>query len=135
MGDGFDKAGEIVSHFSALYGNLLKIPSVVTRLLASDWKNGEKDYKHWFLYRFLDEDRSCPTVEWNISKSVVHQYGPALRGCIMLAFHGNPAPKKQLRLLLRPRISFKDNSMNYDPPKKQPEDANPVELAISPVEA
>jgi hypothetical protein len=57
-----------------------------------------------------------------------------LRGSLLLAFHGPPKPAAPLKMLLRPRISFgaTEFDMSYDPPEKELEDHDPVELSINP---
>jgi hypothetical protein len=47
--------------------------------------------RHWYLYRYFDVLLDCPGVEWVVSKNVMRQYGPMLRGSLALAFHGEPA--------------------------------------------
>jgi len=135
LGDGLDKMSSIVGAFSGVAGTLLKISSVISSLVVTDEKGQKKDYKNWFIYRFLDENRRCCGVEWNVSRNVLHQYGSVLRGSLLLAFHGSPKANTPLKLLLRPRISFgaAEFDMAYDPPEKELEDHDPVELAINPV--
>ena len=136
LGGSLDTASAFITPFSLTAGAVLKFGSVISSLVVSDEKD-KTPYKNWFLYRFLDQTRKCCAVEWNVSRNVLHQYGPVLRGSILLAFHGNPKPEKPLKLLLRPRLNFEDgeNAMSYDPPEKQLEKKNPVELSINPLSA
>jgi hypothetical protein len=46
--------------------------------------------KQWFLYRYYDVASGCPAIEWTISKNTLREYGPLLRGSMVLAFHGEP---------------------------------------------
>lgn len=129
LGESLDKLSSIAEPFSKIASNMLKTSAVVSNFITSD----EKDQKNWFIYRFLDEKRACCAVEWNVSQNVLHQYGSVLRGSILLAFHGNPKPKKPLTLLLRPRLNFgKSHIMDYDPPAEELESNNPVALSINP---
>lgn len=130
LGDSLDKLSNIAGVFNGIASGILKTSAVISNFVVSD----ENGHKNWFIYRFLDEKRLCCAVEWNIHRTVLHQYGSLLRGSILLAFHGNPKPEKPLKLLLRPRLNFGDVkvAMNYDPPEEQLEKENPVELAIMP---
>lgn len=139
LGDSLEKISNFAGEYSGLAANLVKASAVVSNFVVSDDRGITKwigmGRKNWFLYRFLDEDRECCAVEWNISQNVLHQYGSALRGSILLAFHGSPKPEKPLKLLLRPRLNFRNGAMNYDPPQEQLERENPVELVIKPSSA
>jgi hypothetical protein len=129
LGDGLDKLSSITDPFSKIATTLLKTSSVVSNFVVSD----EQGEKNWFLYRFLDEKRRCCAVEWNIHRTVLHQYGPVLRGSILLAFHGQARPAKPLTLLLRPRLNFGEGTMDYLPRVEALESTNPVALAIHPL--
>jgi hypothetical protein len=63
--------------------------------------------KNWFLYQFFDEKLKCPVVEWQITKKVLIEYGPLIRGTLFLAFQ-NPAKSKDhmVRIQLRPQIRY-----------------------------
>jgi hypothetical protein len=63
--------------------------------------------RNWFLYQFFDEKMQCPVVEWRISKKVLIEYGPLIRGTLFLAFR-NPSRSKgsALHMLLRPQIRY-----------------------------
>jgi hypothetical protein len=63
--------------------------------------------RNWFLYQFLDEKLQCPVVEWRISKKVLIEYGPLIRGTLFLSFQ-NPASSQDsaVRILLRPQIRY-----------------------------
>lgn len=145
LGGSLDKLADLAGNVPGVAGGAatlaLKTSAVVSNFVVSQ-EGGFKKWvgmgqKNWFLYRFLDERRKCCSVEWNISRNVLHQYGSALRGSILLAFHGSPKPEKPLKLLLRPRLNFGHGAMNYDPPEDQLEDKDkkPVELEIKPLSA
>jgi hypothetical protein len=134
LGETFEKASAFVSPLSITAGAILKFGSVISSLVVSDEKD-KTPYKNWFLYRFLDQTRECCAVEWNVSRNVLHQYGSVLRGSILLAFHGTPKPDVPIKLLLRPRLNFTNNTLDYDPPEEQLEDKDRVELEIKPLSA
>ena len=138
LSESLGKLSNVTEPFSKIASNILKTSAVMSNFVSSDdkgegswFKRGRK--KNWFLYRFLDEKRKCCAVEWNISRNVMHQYGPLLRGSILLAFHGNPKPQKPLVLLLRPRLNFGESAMDYVPPVKELEEKEPVALSINPI--
>ena len=138
LGNSLEKVSNIAGEYSGLAANLVKASAVVSNFVVSDDRGIERllglGRKNWFLYRFLDHTRKCCAVEWNISRNVLHQYGSALRGSILLAFHGKPKPGKPMKLLLRPRLHFGawEYDMSYGPPEEQLEQENPVELSINP---
>ncbi len=81
--------------------------SMITNLVDS----GTNERKNWYLYRFLDDRLRSPAIEWRISKRVLEQYGPLMRGSVLLTFHGQPsvpAPADQppVELVLRPNLGF-----------------------------
>jgi hypothetical protein len=137
LGESLAKLSNITEPFSKITSNILKTSALMSNFVSSDDKGDtgwfKRSRKNWFLYRFLDEKRKCCAVEWNISRNVMHQYGPLLRGSILLAFHGNPKPEKPLMLLLRPRLNFGNSAMDYVPPIKELEEKEPVALSINPV--
>jgi hypothetical protein len=137
LGESLAKLSNITEPFSKIASNILKTSAVMSNFVSSDDKSQsgwfKRGRKNWFLYRFLDEKRKCCAVEWNISRNVMHQYGPLLRGSILLAFHGNPKPQKPLTLLLRPRLNFGESAMDYVPPIKELEEKDPVALSINPI--
>jgi hypothetical protein len=155
LGGGLEQVAKIAGEYNGTAANILKASAAVSNFIVSDEKGVKRILrmwkKKWFLYRFLDEERRCCAVEWNVSRNVVHQYGSALRGSILLAFHGNPTRDEPLKLLLRPRLNFgetlisrlrsrrkfwnREMNLNYDPPHKQLEQENPVQLSINPIAA
>jgi hypothetical protein len=74
-----------------------------SNLLASS--TGDK--QNWFLYQFFDEKQQCPVVEWRINKTVLREFGPLIRGTLLLAFQ-TPAESNHgsVQVLLRPQIRY-----------------------------
>lgn len=71
--------------------------------------------KNWFLYQFLNEEQKCPAVEWRISKRVLAEYGPLLRGTLYGAFYGPAAVEPAaVRIQLRAGIGYlKDDDLVF----------------------
>jgi hypothetical protein len=128
LGESLAKLSNMTEPLSKIASSILKTSAVMSNFVTSS----EKGAKNWFIYRFLDERRKCCAVEWNINRNVLHQYGPMLRGSILLAFHGSPKPTKPLTLLLRPRLNFGKNLMDAQPPFEELETKDPVALSINP---
>lgn len=131
IADSLARLSDIAEPFNKIASNVMRTSAVMSGFIASE----AREKKNWFLYRFVDEKRRCCAVEWNISRDVVHQYGPLLRGSIVLAFHGGQQPSRPLTLLLRPRLRFSDRSLDYQPPAEELEAEDPVALSIYPVSA
>ena len=100
--------------------------------------SGEKDDKNWWIYRFLDAQKNCCVVEWNINHKVLEEYGPLLRGSIVLSFHGTSRSENgiPITMLLRPRLGFdRKASLNYLPPVEELDtDERRVALSITPIQ-
>jgi hypothetical protein len=128
LGDSLAKLSSVAEPFNKIASAVLSTSAVMSSFVTSQ-TNGEKN---WFLYRFLDETLKCSAVEWNISSKVLQQYGSALRGSILLAFHGSPKPETPLTLMLRPRLHFGDEALQYTPPSEDLESTDPVKLLIKP---
>jgi hypothetical protein len=96
-----------------------------------------ENQKNWFLYQFFDEKLKCPTVEWNINKQVIEEYGPLLRGTLFAAFYGSTkAHPGSIRVLLRPQVSYlKESSLDFVVPTGKLEDNQQVYLEIKPKDA
>ncbi len=92
--------------------------------------------KNWFLYQFLDEKLKCPVVEWRISKKVLIEYGPLIRGTLFLAFQGAiKSESSAVRVLLRPQIRFsKVDDLAYIIPAKELGDDKQVFIDVRPTE-
>jgi hypothetical protein len=62
------------------------------------------------MVHVLDASTGSCATDWRISRRVLKEHGPLLRGSIQLAFHGNfeAAPKQapKIHLLLRPQMNF-----------------------------
>lgn len=130
LGENLAKISNITEPFSKIASNILKTSAVMSSFVTSVDKGGQKS---WFVYRFLDEKRKCCAVEWNINRSVLHQYGSVLRGSILLTFHGDTPPQdKPMTLLLRPRLNFGGGPIDYLPPFEDLEAHDPVALFIRP---
>jgi hypothetical protein len=80
------KAGASVIPGLAFGAQILN--AIPSKLDKRQWFLGRR--KNWFLYRYFDAMVGCPAVEWVVSKNVMRQYGPLLRGSLALAFHGEP---------------------------------------------
>lgn len=91
-------------------GAILQTASVLTNFISS----GEGANKNWYIYRFLDAEEKCCAVEWKINRNVLEEYGPLLRGSILIAFHGatsdNPAGK-EFTITLRPGLGFSEDDL------------------------
>jgi hypothetical protein len=106
-------------------------------MLASNvLESHTENQKNWFLYQFLDERRRCPTVEWRITKKVLREYGPLLRGTLFLAFYGSAKfSPGRVRTLLRPQIRYspKDDITFIIPTDAMAEDQQ-VSIEVKPKE-
>jgi hypothetical protein len=132
IGEGLGKLAEIAQPINTMATNIIKVSSLMSNFIGS----GEQGAKNWFIYRFLDEGRRCCAVEWNINLKVLKQYGPLLRGSIILTFHGTRKKNEPMRMLLRPRLGFgTDSDIAYVPPAEELEKELPVELLLDPTEA
>lgn len=87
--------------------------------------------KNWFLYQFLDERAKCPVVEWRISKRVLVEYGPLIRGALFLTFSPNSRPGT-VRMQLRPQIRYNlEDELSYVVPTNWLKAQNPMFIDIS----
>ena len=92
--------------------------------------------KNWFLYQFFDEKQKCPVVEWRISKKVLVEYGPLIRGTLFLAFHNSVKSKPgTVRILLRPQIRYcQKDEISYIIPTQGMGPDNQVFIDVHPTE-
>ena len=92
--------------------------------------------KNWFLYQFFDEKLKCPTVEWRISRRVLIEYGPLLRGTLYAVFYGTPSVHSgAIRVQLRPGIGyFKGDDLSFIRPMHAFNKDQQVHLQIKPTE-
>jgi hypothetical protein len=92
---------------------ILRASSVISNFVSS----GEGQTKNWYIYRFLDAEESCCALEWKINKRVLLEYGPLLRGSLLLAFHGSRAATGKdegIRMILRPNLGYyKDDLLRH----------------------
>jgi hypothetical protein len=108
-------------------GKGMKVAALLSNSIASQ----ERDKKNWFMYRYVDDNNhgSCG-IEWRINKRVLQEYGPLLRGSLLLAFHGESTPDpRQLQILFRPQLAFQNA---VDLAFSRIEDADCLELTIKP---
>jgi hypothetical protein len=122
---------------AALAQGIPVVPGIL-KVGSSFIRSGEKDKKNWWTYRFFDARRKCSVVEWNISHTVLKEYGPLLRGSIVLSFHGTSRstdPASPITMLLHPRLGFDPHKpLSYVPPVEELDtDERRVELSIEPV--
>jgi hypothetical protein len=116
-------------------------PGMITKAFAALSNSldarGKWRRTNWFIYQFLDSTTQACAVEWRINKKVLNQYGPLLRGSLVLAFHGGrrrgARVKKGIRLELRPQLGFnpRDELSRVTPTFKLKQDQQ-VQLEILP---
>lgn len=91
---------------------LLQTASVLTNFVDS--RNGGR--KNWYIYRYLDAEASCCAIEWRIHKPVLLEYGPLLRGSVLLAFHGSPNAASAdagegMKIMLKANLGFRPRDL------------------------
>lgn len=116
-------------------------PGMITKAFSalSNSLDAQRKWRktNWFIYQFLDSNTQSCAVEWRINKNVLYQYGPLLRGSLVLAFHGgindNTKERKGIVLELRPQLCFnkKDDLSRVRPTSKLEPDQK-VRLEILP---
>lgn len=90
---------------------------------------------NWFIYQYVDPDSQSCAVEWRIYKKVLRQYGPLLRGSLILAFHGEPRSPghKGITLTLRPQLGFiAQDEFKRITPTEHEDQSKQVQLNILP---
>ena len=106
-------------------GAITKAFSALTNSLnARDrWKR-----TNWFIYQYLDSETQGCAVEWQINKKIMKQYGPLLRGSLVLAFHGGTGDgsterQRHIRMIMRPQLGFhpKKELVRLTPQMKEPD--------------
>jgi len=111
----------------------LSAPLVATSNVLDSYTGSKKN---WFLYQFLDEGKRCATVEWRIDRRVMREYGPLLRGTLLLAFYGSAKfHPGSIRIHLRPQARYhcKGDIDFIVPTDHLPEDER-VFLDVTPVD-
>ncbi len=81
---------ELRDHIVALPGALEGIPYAghTAGVLAPLIANLIPSRENWWIYRCLDPLSHTLMIEWNITKKVLDEYGPAVRGVLIVMFHG-----------------------------------------------
>ncbi|MBZ5524765.1 MAG: hypothetical protein LAP21_21210 [Acidobacteriia bacterium] len=126
-------AGESAANLPAIGTGLSAILGM-SSALSSFVTSGDDGGKNWFLYRFLDPEKQCCAIEWQINKKVLLQFGPALRGSLVLAFHGVPgAGEKGISMQVRTQLGFRNDNpiCMVAPTRALPEDQQ-IRLLIRP---
>jgi len=124
-----------------IVGTVTKVAAALSNSLTSRsrWKT------NWFIYQYVDEVNQA--VEWHIKRNVLDEYGPLLRGSLMLAFHGgirdSSAGAGGIGLRLRPLLAFQRgfrhiryfrDDLTRVNPMAEIDDQKQIELCISPGE-
>jgi hypothetical protein len=77
--------------------------------LSGSLASKRKGKTNWCIYQYLDEMHQA--VEWRIKKEVLDEYGPLLRGSLVLAYHGSTpdgaTERAGIRLQMRPILNFR----------------------------
>jgi hypothetical protein len=92
---------DVAKEFSSLASNVISAVNSLTNFIDTGDKN-----KHWFFYKYLDNEKNKFAVEWHIDKNLIEQFGPMLQGSIVINFHGTPAPDFKMNLVIKPSIHF-----------------------------
>ena len=116
-------------------------PGMITKTFAALSNSldarGKWRKTNWFIYQFLDSTTQGCAVEWRINREILNQYGPLLRGSLVLAFHGGEnggtRDQKGVCLELRPQLGFnrRDELSRVTPTSKLAQDQR-VTLKILP---
>ncbi len=113
-------------------GKITKAVAALSSSLQSDGKRG----KNWFIYQFLDDLEQATAIEWNINKDVMREFGPVLRGSLVLAFHGveqgHEKGRRGIHLLLRPQFGFHEGTLDSIIPTKGLPNDEQVRLEVFP---
>jgi hypothetical protein len=129
LGSALREVASLAEPISKRAASVLNASALMSNFIASS----DSKTKNWFIYRFLDEEKKCMGIEWNIHRTVLRQYGPLLRGSLVLSFHGALNEENRLKLLLRPRLGFRGKStLDYLPDYQDLERDAPVLLEIAP---
>lgn len=97
----------VIGQFAALAAASVKLVAKSTTQ-DQQQKADDEAAQPFSLYRYTDP-KGVRAIEWLISKSIVRQWGPLLKGSLDLAFFStNPEPV-QVMVTLCPRLGFKPN--------------------------
>jgi hypothetical protein len=90
---------------SPVVGIVTKVAAALSNSLASRGKRKT----NWYLYQYVDGVDQA--VEWHVRRRVLDEYGPLLRGSLMLAFHGGAQDGSLgaggILLRVRPLMAFR----------------------------
>lgn len=116
-------------------GAILRTSSIFSNFIASRKSLGRRN---WFIYRYFDAEENCTAIEWRINRRVLREYGPLLRGSLVLLFHGaqakHPECQHGIRIEVRPGIGFyRKDELSFVQPTKVFEPKERVSLLIKPV--
>src|SRR5262249_39929711 len=121
------------------------IATKVAAALSNSLRSRNRLKTNWNLYQYVhDVDQA---VEWHIKRNVLDEFGPLLRGSLMVAFHGGvrdrTAGTDGIRLRLRPQLAFRrgfrhtryfGDDIRRVSPMAEVEDQKQIELRIFPGE-
>jgi hypothetical protein len=142
-----DTAAEIAKNTVDLAAGVAGVPIVgaatkVAAALSNSLTSRGRWKTNWYVYQYVDHVDQA--VEWHIRRSVLDEYGPLLRGSLMLGFHGGVPEAGGIRLRLRPTLAFQrglrymrffGNDLRRVSPMAELEVQEQIELGISPEEA
>lgn len=114
ISNGLNSLAEITDNYNKVASDIFRVTNILSNFIASD-DNG----KNWYLYRFLDQNSGSFGLEWHINKKVIDQFGPLLRGSIIISFHGqlgSDSEKNIIKMQLRPEIGFEKDEMCFVSP-------------------
>ncbi|MGB5158118.1 hypothetical protein [Desulfobacterium sp. N47] len=106
ISSGLDSLAETTEDYSKTASDVFRISNILTNFISSD-DNG----KNWYLYRFLDQNSGALGLEWHITKKVIDQFGPLLRGSLIVSFHGQTNKDQKndtIKLAVRPELGFNE---------------------------
>ena len=123
-------AGATESILPSKVGAVLRTSAAISNFVNSDSASG----KNWHIYRYLDIEKRCSAVEWNIHKTVLDEFGPLLRGSLILTFHGERAKDSDKAVSIEMRAGlgfFPEDEICYVQPTRA-EGVTPLILNIVP---
>lgn len=145
----FERHPDIIAQLTKRAGGLAEaagIPFIgsATKLMA-DLSNSlvsrSNGKTNWYIYQYVDHVDQA--VEWRIKRDVLDEFGPLLRGSLLLAFHGGvqdgTAETGGIRLRLKPLLAFQraEHDSADDLKRVSPmaviKDEKQIELGLSPV--